>query len=164
MGKGLKDVLDEKTIPVLINRAPWNELLLRGKRHVKTLSFPWKHRGLIFLYTSKDREDPEGWWEYGLEGKHIGGALPSRVVKGAIVGTAMVTDVIPTDKAPNEWYVEDPHLLGTDGQDYLVRVEDARRLAKPIPWKPPKGVIRIGKLPGRYQLLAPLKSVRRRRD
>jgi len=128
------------TVPVFINRAPWNELVLRGRRHVKTLSFPWKYRGPILLYTSKDREDAEGWDIYGLPQE-------ARVLKGAIVGTAVVTNVVPPVRAPDEWYIEDPHLLGTDGQAYLARVENVRRLRKPISWRLKRGVIRIGKAP-----------------
>jgi len=141
------------TVPVFINRAPWNELVLRGRRHVKTLSFPWKHRGLILLYTSKSRGDPEGWDIYNLP---QGAVVP----KGAIVGTAVVTDVVPTNEAPDEWYSEDPHLLGTAGQAYLVRVEDVRRLSTPVAWRPPQGVIRIGKTPLRLALMAPQKARR----
>jgi hypothetical protein len=55
--------------------------------------------------------------------------------------------VVPTEKAPDEWYIEDPHLLGTDGQAYLARVENVRRLRKPISWRLKRGVIRIGKAP-----------------
>ena len=128
------------TVPVFVNRSPWNELILRGRRHVKTLSFPWKYRGPVLLYTSKDREDPEGWDIYGLP-QRAGGP------KGAIVGTAVVTDVVPIGEAPEEWYAEDPNLLGTDGQAYLVRVKDARRLRRPIPWRLKQGTIRIGKAP-----------------
>lgn len=46
--------------PVLANTRPWNELILRGLRTFKTISFPWKYRGTVYLYDTKSRGDDDG--------------------------------------------------------------------------------------------------------
>lgn len=46
--------------PVFANTRPWNELILRGVRKFKTISFPWKYRGVVYLYDTKGRADESG--------------------------------------------------------------------------------------------------------
>lgn len=134
--------MTEKMVPVFANRAPWNDLVLDGKRHVKTLSFNWKHRGPILLYTSSNRVDWWGFDQYDMTKQDI--------PKGVIVGSAMVVDVVPTDKLPQIFYDKDPNLEGTMGQEFVVIVENPRRFKRPIPFKPPQGTIRISSAPARY--------------
>ena len=73
--------------PVFANTRPWNELILRGIRKFKTVSFPWKYRGTLYLYDTKGRGDDGGveWADdRGIEiSKEFG-------FPGCIVGTAEV--------------------------------------------------------------------------
>lgn len=46
--------------PVFANTRPWNELILRGLRTYKTITFPWKYRGTVYLYDTKGRGDEDG--------------------------------------------------------------------------------------------------------
>ena len=134
----------DKTVPVLANRAPWNELVLRGDRRVKTLPFNWKHRGPVLLYTSANRSDYRGAAEnYPSIRDTPEGSIP----RGAIVGWATVADVVPTCDLPESFYLEDPGLCATDGQAYVVVVEGPRRFKRPVPYKPPQGSVRISRAP-----------------
>jgi hypothetical protein len=75
--------------PVFANTRPWNELILRGVRKFKTISFPWKYRGLIYLYDTKGKGDADGvdWAEdRGVEISMEFG------FPGCIVGTVEVYD------------------------------------------------------------------------
>jgi len=134
------------TIPVMANRAPWNELVLRGRRKVKTLSFNWKHRGPILLYTSSNRVD---WWANG--DYPILNSIPdSAIPKGVIVGYATVKDVVPTSELPKVFTEKDPGLTYTLGQNYVAIVTNVKRFKTPIPFKPPQGAIRIFRAPASF--------------
>ena len=131
----------ETTVPVFANRAPWNELVLRKKRQVKTLSFNWKYRGPILLYTSTNRTDDWGLGEYPVRVKM------ADIPKGFLVGTAEVVDVVPTDDLPQTFYEKDPALYVTLGQSHVVIIKNPKRFKTPIPYKPKQGAIRIMKAP-----------------
>jgi len=132
----------ETTVPVMANRAPWNEIVLQGKRKIKTLSFNLKHRGLMLLYTSSNRQDDFGWDAYGLQTKD----LP----KGAIVGYVNVINVMLTDDLIDDFFHEDPALYDTTGQPYVAIVSEPKRFKKPIPFKPPKGAVRFFRAPAKF--------------
>lgn len=134
-----------ETVPVFANRAPWNELLIRGQRRVKTLSFNWKHRGPILLYTSSNRQDDIFGLTYKLKDRELA-SLPL----GAIVGKANVVDVVPTSKFTDDsYYQHDPNLWETTGQAYVVLVDQVKRFKKPVLFKPPKGAVRISRAPAK---------------
>lgn len=112
----LKEIKEAFTVPVMANQLPWNDLVLDGDRNYKTVHFNWKHRGKILLYNSS-RTDKDGVFDYQVD--------TSEMVKGAIVGYATVTDV-----------------KGSDGY-FEVELRDPKRFKKPIPFKPPRGAVRI---------------------
>ena len=134
---------EEKTVPVMANRAPWNELVLSGKRKVKTISFNWKHRGPILLYTSSNRVDDWGWADYRLHKK------VADVPVGAIVGSVVVKDVVPVEELPQSYFDDDPNLYGSTGQAYVAIMGSPRRFGKPVPFRPPQGAIRVFRAPER---------------
>lgn len=141
----------ETTVPVFANRAPWNELVLRGKRQVKTINFNWKHRGPILLYTSL-RVDDFAWYDYDKALKRV---KVADIPQGAIVGYATVVDVVEESEFfgnPKyaEYFDRDPALFETLGQSHVVLIEDAKRFKKPIPFKPKPGAIRIMKAPASF--------------
>ena len=75
--------------PVFANTRPWNELILRGLRKFKTISFPWKYRGRIYLYDTKGKGDEGGAdWAEDRDLK-IGADFG---FPGCIVGTVEVCD------------------------------------------------------------------------
>lgn len=131
----------EKTVPVMANRAPWNELVLRGNRKVKTLSFNLKHRGPMLLYTSSNRQDNWGFESYCLN--------ETDLPKGAIVGFVNVLDVVPTDSLGAEFFKADPNLYDSTGQPYVAIVSEPKRFKKPIPFKPPQGAVRFFRAPAK---------------
>jgi hypothetical protein len=142
------------TVPVFANRAPWNELVLRGKRRVKTISFNWKYRGPILLYTSSNQTDDWGLFDYKVRGLKM-----ADIPKGAIVGYCTVVDVVPEGvfsglqpfasiATPyDKYYAHDPNLVDSLGQSHVVIIENPVRFKTPIPFKPKKGAIRIMKAP-----------------
>ena len=73
--------------PVFANTRPWNELILLGVRKFKTLSFPWRYRGVIYLYDTKGRGDPDG-AEWGAD--HKVAISKDAGSPGCIVGTVEV--------------------------------------------------------------------------
>jgi hypothetical protein len=143
-------------IPVFANRAPWNELVLRGKRQVKTLGFNWSYRGPILLYTSSNRVD-----EWGLIDYKVRGLKMEDIPKGVIVGYATVVDVVPEslfqpydldgkNSQYSKLFARDPNLLDTLGQSHVVIIENPKRFRSPIPYTPPQGAVRISKAPASY--------------
>lgn len=75
--------------PVFANTRPWNELILRGVRTFKTISFKWKYRGTVYLYDTKGAPDNHG-VEWAADRKvEIKAQAGS---PGCIVGTVEVCD------------------------------------------------------------------------
>ena len=74
--------------PVFANTRPWNELILRGVRRFKTISFPWKYRGTIYLYDTKGKAD----YGFAVEWAEDHGVeiSPEFGFPGCIVGTCEV--------------------------------------------------------------------------
>lgn len=75
--------------PVFANTRPWNELILRELRTFKTISFPWKYRGTVYLYDTKGKGD-----EYGVDWAAGDDVEISAEVgfPGCIVGTVEIYD------------------------------------------------------------------------
>ncbi len=73
--------------PVFANTRPWNELILRGVRKFKTISFPWKYRGVVYLYDTKGKGDPNGVEWLALREGEISSEFG---FPGCIVGTVEV--------------------------------------------------------------------------
>jgi hypothetical protein len=141
-----------ETVPVFANRAPWNELVLRGKRQVKTLSFNWKYRGPILLYTSSYRTDDWGLYEYQSSHRGLRSLKMADIPKGCIVGYATVVNVVPQDDFEFDpqyqgFYAKDPVLEGSLGQSHVVIIENPVRFKTPLPFKPPQGAIRTFRAP-----------------
>lgn len=104
--------------PVFANTRPWNELILRGVRKFKTISFPWKYRGTIYLYDTKGRGDHDG-VEWAEERKiEISADFGSA---GCIVGTV---EVCGSRQYPNT----------ETGADFEVMLRNPQRM-KPVPFK-----------------------------
>ena len=143
----MKKKTTDNTVPVFANRAPWYELVFRGKRQVKTIGFNWKYRGPILLYTSSNQTDDWGLYEYQASHRGLRGLKMADIPKGCIVGVATVVDVVPQEDFEFEeryqrYYAADPVLYDSLGQSHVVILENAKRFKTPIPFKPPQGAIR----------------------
>lgn len=75
--------------PVFANTRPWNELILRGLRTFKTISFPWKYRGTVYLYDTKGNGDEDGVEWAAEDDIEISADAGS---PGCIVGTVEIYD------------------------------------------------------------------------
>jgi hypothetical protein len=138
--------MKSETVPVFANRAPWNELILRGKRQVKTLPRNWKYRGPVLLYTSSNRIDDFGWEYYPT----LRNTKNADLSLGSIVGYVTVVDVMPEEefyRKHHEYFEKDPALHDTLGQSHVVIVENPKRFKKPIPYKPTAHAMRISRGP-----------------
>jgi hypothetical protein len=105
--------------PVFANTRPWNELILRGVRKFKTISFGWKYRGPIYLYDTKGRGDDDGVeWAQDRE-VEISAEFG---FPGCIVGTA---EVYGSRKYPDT----------ETGADFEIMLNNPRRMeAMPFKW------------------------------
>jgi hypothetical protein len=115
-----------KTVPVMANQLPWNDLVLFGERTYKTLHFNWKYRGKILLYNSH-KTDVDALFDYQVKNEEL-----AAMSKGAIVGYATVA--------------------GVDGDDgyFEVELQDPKRFKRPIPFQMPRGAVRLTKAPAHY--------------
>ncbi len=96
------------TLLVFINQSPWNELILRGQRLVKHGGHKVNHTGLVLLYTSKSKPDPDGVEEF-REPSEVD-TLP----RGVIVGACLF------------------RCVASKGA-YEYHLSDARRFPEPVP-------------------------------
>lgn len=115
----------ETTVPVMANQRPWNELVLQGRRRFKTLTFDWKHRGLILLYNSMG-VDLEGCEEYDVLVEDAK-KLPVKT----IVGYATVVAV------------------NGDCGYFEVELREPKRFKNPIPFAKPAGAVRVFRAPAK---------------
>lgn len=115
--------------PAFANTRPWNELILRGVRKFKTISFPWKYRGTIYLYDTKGRGD-----HYGAEWAEERGVTisPEFGFPGCIVGTV---EVYGSRKYPDT----------ETGVEFEIMLRNPQRM-EPMPFKWTSGG-RIAKVP-----------------
>jgi len=104
--------------PVVANTRPWNDLILRRVRTFKTIAFPWRYRGTVYLYDTKGNGDPDGteWAADRAVKVEAGAGHP-----GHIVGTV---EVYECRKYP----------MTETGADFEIILRNPKRLA-PIPFK-----------------------------
>ena len=116
--------------PVFANTRPWNELILRGLRKFKTISFPWKYRGTIYLYDTKGKPDRDFAVEWAEErGLQID---PEFGFPGCIVGTVEVYDC---RKFPDT----------ETGADFEILLRNPRPMRKlPFQWTSRGRIAKVG--------------------
>jgi hypothetical protein len=86
---------------VFINQSPWNELILRGDRKVKSGGNKINHSGLVLLYTSKSKADSYGAAEF---------EDPSEVKtipRGVLVGACLFR-CVELSRGEYEYHLSDP--------------------------------------------------------
>ncbi len=106
-------------------RQPWAELILQGRKTIELRTWQTNYRGRIAIHASQTVQE-EDCLAYGLD--------PARVVRGALVGTVELVDILALDEVSWE-ALRDQHLSLRDfsGPMYGWRVEDPQRLPQPIP-------------------------------
>jgi len=108
-------------------RQPWAELILQGRKTIELRTWQTHYRGRIAIHASQTVRE-EACVAYGLD--------PARVVRGALVGTVELIDIIPLDE--REWEtLRDQHLSLGDfpGPMFGWRLQDPQRLPQPIPMR-----------------------------
>jgi len=121
-----------KSLPVFANTRPWNELILLGKRKFKTIGFPWKYRGDIYLYDTKGTPA-----DYGFDwAEDFGVRLNQKQAAGhpsCIVGIVEIYDCRSfTDQ--------------NEEADHEILLRNPVRFKSPIPFSWPSGAIRIARI------------------
>ncbi|MGA9350242.1 MAG: ASCH domain-containing protein [Anaerolineae bacterium] len=108
-------------------RQPWAELILQGRKTIELRTWPTSYRGRIAIHASQTVRE-EACIAYGLD--------PARMVRGALVGTVELVDVLPLDEAAWE-ALRDQHLSLSDfpGPMFGWRLEAPQRLPQPIPMR-----------------------------
>lgn len=116
--------------PVFANTRPWNELILRGVRKFKTISFPWKYRGTIYLYDTKGKAD----YDFAVEWAEERGVkiIADLGLPGHIVGTVEVYD---SRKYPET----------ETGADFEILLRNPQRIeAVPFQWTSRGRIAKVG--------------------
>lgn len=108
-------------------RQPWAELILQGRRTIEPRTWQTNYRGRIAIHASQTVKE-EACVAYGLD--------QTKVVRGALVGTVELVDVLPLDKRGWE-ALREQHLSLRDfpGPMFGWRLEDPQRLPQPIPMR-----------------------------
>lgn len=104
---------------------PWAELILQGRKSIELRTWRTNYRGRFAIHAGQTVEE-EACIAYGLD--------PARVVRGALVGTVQLADILRLDEAA--WAVlRDQHLSLRDfpGPMFGWRLADPQRLPRPIP-------------------------------
>ena len=106
-------------------RQPWAELILQGRKTIELRTWRTDTRGRFAIHAGQTVEE-EACIAYGLD--------PARVVRGALVGTVQLADILRLDEAVWE-VLRDQHLSLRDfpGPMFGWRLEDPQRLPQPIP-------------------------------
>ena len=108
-------------------RQPWAELILQGRKTIELRTWQTNYRGRIAVHASQTVRE-EACVAYGLD--------PTRVVRGALVGTVELVDILPLDEAAWE-ALRDQHLSLRDfsGPIFGWRLEAPQRLPQPVPMR-----------------------------
>ena len=102
-------------------------MILQGRRTIEPRTWQTAYRGRIAIHASQTVRE-EACVAYGLD--------PARVVRGALVGTVELVDILPLDERGWE-ALRDQHLSLRDfpGPMFGWRLEDPQRLPQPIPMR-----------------------------
>lgn len=141
----MKNGVKGKTIPAFPNSFPYNELLLTGKLSAKTRSWRWSHTGLTLLYTSTSTVDAVV-SAYGLENE------ARKAPRMVLVGVGELQPVRGfTEKESKQVYREFRNgkrtTWGPGSGGYRYEFKNLKRFKEPVPFKPPKGAVRLFNVP-----------------
>jgi hypothetical protein len=108
-------------------RQPWAELILQGRKAIELRTWQTNYRGRIAIHASQTVRE-EACLTYGVD--------PTSVVRGALVGTVELVDILTLDERDSE-ALRDQHLSlhNFPGPTFGWRLEDPQRLPQPIPMR-----------------------------
>jgi len=116
---------------------PYAALIVRGEKLVENREWPTNYRGRLLIHAGKSRQwlDDEDEREFAKRGDPL--------AFGAVVGEAMLADVLHIDHIQNgnydakyPWLREHMHAHGT----WCWVLQDVQRYAHPVPWKGAQGL------------------------
>lgn len=127
-------------------RQPWAELILKGRKTLELRTWQTTYRGLLLLHAGQ-RVRPEACRAYGLD--------PAGLVRGALIGTAELVEIVALDEAAWE-SLREQHLSLRDftGPTFGWRLTNPQRLSPVIPLDGRLGLFDVpdevvaGSLPG----------------
>jgi len=130
------------TIPAFPNSFPYNELLLRGKLSAKTRSWRWGHMGLTLLYTSTST---------ARDVARAHGLNPKDAPRGILVGVGNLLPVRKTTRAEarqiEREFANGKKNIGVYAGYWRYEFKNLKRFKRPVPFKPPRGAIRMFNVP-----------------
>ena len=106
-------------------RQPWAELILQARKTIELRTWQTHYRGHLAIHASQTVGE-EACIAYGLD--------PASVVRGALIGTVELVDMVTLDEAAWE-ALRDQHqsLRDFPGPMFGWRLENPQRLPQPIP-------------------------------
>jgi hypothetical protein len=145
------------TIPALPNHYPYNELLLSGKLSAKTRSWRWHHSGVTLLYTSTRTAD-------GVCEAHGLLEASKTAPRGVLVGVGFLKPVRPNtererQRIMREFFNGKRRTYGGWAGAYRYEFTRLRRFRRPIPFKPPRGVVQVFRVEYSHELARALLRV-----
>jgi hypothetical protein len=131
-----------KTIPAFPNSFPYNELLFSNKLSAKTRTWRWGHTGLTLLYTSTSTAH-EVAAAHGLDSKNT--------LRGVLVGVGELLPVRELTEAEakqiEKEFANNKRTVCVEAGPWLYKFKNLRRFKKPVPFKPPRGAVRLFHVP-----------------
>ena len=108
-------------------RQPWAELILQGRKTIELRTWRTHYRGRLAIHASQTVRE-EACVAHGLN--------PARMVRGALVGTVELVDILTLDEATWE-ALRDQHLSLRDfpGSMFGWQLENPQHLPQPIPMR-----------------------------
>lgn len=139
----MKKSVKEKTIPAFPNSFPYNELLFSGKLSAKTRNWRWKHSGLTLLYTSTSTAQSVA---------EVHGLDPKKSPRGILVG---IGELVPVREMTDAEIVQVEREFDNGGSTvtgvyagiYRYEFRNLKRFKEPVPFKPPRGAVRLFNVP-----------------
>lgn len=139
------------TIRVLTLKQPWAYLFARGLKKNETRSFNTNFRGELYIHASAKVDFND--LELMHQDKHFKKCIPDRslLVQGAIIGKAIITESVPTEKLSNDHYFSKTSRYVNDQEwafgDYRENrfawiAKDHKMLVKAIPCRGMLGIWR----------------------
>ncbi len=116
-------------------RQPWAELILQGRKTIELRTWRTNYRGRLALHAGQAIRK-EACAAYGVD--------PARVVRGALVGTVELVEIVALDASAWE-ALRDQHLSLRDfsGPMFGWCLKDPQRLPRPIPMPGRMGLFNV---------------------
>lgn len=126
---------------------PWAEAVALGHKQWETRSWTTRYRGLLAIHAAQGFPDSARKF---AEQERALGRIPARIARGAIIATARLVDVRPTDEVAIEVSGLERHLGDFSPGRWAWKLADVVRLEEPIGargslglWRPDEETTRV---------------------